>query len=70
MHVSKRVGQGVGGVASCRSNRLSTGRIEADDLLARALQHEIDHLSGTLIIDKVSKLKRDIVLKKYKKSRK
>jgi len=42
--------------------------IEADDLLARALQHEIDHLAGTLIIDKVSKLKRDLLLKKYKKS--
>ena len=42
--------------------------IDADDLLARALQHEIDHLSGTLIIDKVSKLKRHLLLKKYKKS--
>jgi peptide deformylase len=42
--------------------------IEADELLARALQHEIDHLSGTLIIDKVSKLKRDLLLKKYKKA--
>ena len=43
--------------------------IDAEELLARALQHEIDHLSGTLIIDKVSKLKRDLLLKKYKKSR-
>ena len=42
--------------------------IDADDLLARALQHEIDHLSGTLIIDKISKLKRDLLLKKYKKA--
>jgi len=42
--------------------------IDADDLLARALQHEIDHLAGTLIIDKVSKLKRDLLLKKYKKA--
>jgi len=42
--------------------------IDADDLLARALQHEIDHLSGTLIIDKVSKLKRDLLIKKYKKA--
>ncbi|MBM4309494.1 MAG: peptide deformylase [Deltaproteobacteria bacterium] len=42
--------------------------IDADDLLARALQHEIDHLSGTLIIDKVSKLKRDLLIKKYKKN--
>jgi len=44
--------------------------IDADELLARALQHEIDHLSGTLIIDKVSKLKRDLLLKKYKKNQK
>jgi peptide deformylase len=42
--------------------------IDADDLLARALQHEIDHLSGKLIIDKISKLKRDLLLKKYKKA--
>jgi peptide deformylase len=42
--------------------------IDDDELLARALQHEIDHLSGTLIIDKVSKLKRDFLLKKYKKA--
>ena len=42
--------------------------IDADDLLARALQHEIDHLSGTLIIDKISKLKRALLLKKYKKA--
>ncbi len=42
--------------------------IDAEELLARALQHEIDHLSGTLIIDKVSKLKRDLLIKKYKKA--
>jgi len=42
--------------------------IDASDLLARALQHEIDHLAGTLIIDKVSKLKRDLLIKKYKKN--
>lgn len=45
-----------------------TVEIDAEELLARALQHEIDHLSGTLIIDKVSKLKRDLLLKKYRKN--
>jgi peptide deformylase len=40
---------------------------EADGLLARALQHEIDHLNGTLIIDKLSKLKRDFIIKKFRK---
>jgi len=40
---------------------------EADGLLARALQHEIDHLHGTLIIDKLSKLKRDLIIKRLRK---
>ena len=42
-------------------------RIEADDLLARVLQHEIDHLDGVLILDKVSPLKRRMLLRKWKK---
>lgn len=41
--------------------------IEADALLARALQHEIDHLDGILFLDRVSALKRRILLKKWKK---
>ena len=41
--------------------------VEADDLLARALQHEIDHLDGILFIDRVSMLKRRMLLKKWKK---
>ncbi len=41
--------------------------IEAEGLLARALQHEIDHLDGTLFIDRVSPLKRRMLLKKWKK---
>ncbi len=41
--------------------------IDAEGLLARALQHEIDHLHGKLIIDRVSRLKRDLIIKKYKK---
>lgn len=40
---------------------------EADGILARALQHEIDHLHGTLIIDKLSKLKRDIIIRRLRK---
>ena len=36
-------------------------------LLATAIQHEIDHLDGKLIIDFMSRLKRDIVIKKFKK---
>ncbi len=41
--------------------------VEAEDLLARALQHEIDHLDGVLFLDRVSPLKRKMLLKKWKK---
>jgi peptide deformylase len=41
--------------------------LHADDLLARALQHEIDHLDGILFLDRVSALKRRMLLKKWKK---
>ena len=41
-------------------------RIEADGLLARCLQHEIDHLDGVLFIDRISPLKRSMLLKKYR----
>lgn len=42
--------------------------IEADGLLATCLQHEIDHLNGVLFIDHISKLKRDMVVKKFTKA--
>jgi peptide deformylase len=42
-------------------------RIEAEDMLARCLQHEIDHLDGVLFIDRMSPLKRNMVLRKYRK---
>ncbi|HEX8432261.1 MAG TPA: peptide deformylase [Longimicrobium sp.] len=42
-------------------------RIEADGMLARCLQHEIDHLDGVLFIDRLSPLKRNMLLKKYRK---
>ena len=41
--------------------------VEADDLFGRALQHEIDHIDGVLFIDRVSPLKRRMLLKKWKK---
>jgi peptide deformylase len=44
--------------------------IEADGLLATCLQHEIDHTKGVLFIDHISKLKRDMVVKKFKKAAK
>ena len=42
-------------------------RIEGEDLLARALQHEIDHLNGILFIDYVSGLKRQLLRGKLRK---
>lgn len=41
--------------------------IVADDLMSRALQHEIDHLDGILFIDRISALKRRMLVKKFKK---
>ena len=42
-------------------------RIEAEGLLARILQHEVDHLDGILFLDRVSPLKRKMLLKKWEK---
>jgi len=41
--------------------------IEAEGLLAVCIQHEIDHLEGTLFIDRISRLKREIYRKRLKK---
>jgi len=41
--------------------------IEAEGLLAVCLQHEIDHLDGKLIVDKISRLKKSLYLDKLKK---
>ena len=41
--------------------------LAAEGLLATAIQHEIDHLNGKLIIDYLSRLKRDIIIRKFKK---
>ena len=45
----------------------SAQEIEADDLLARCILHEVDHLNGVLFIDHVSMLKRNMALAKMKK---
>jgi peptide deformylase len=42
-------------------------KIEAESLLAVALQHEIDHLDGKLFIDRISRLKRDLYRRRRKK---
>ena len=44
-----------------------TVEIEGEELLARAFEHEIDHLNGILFINHLSALKRDIIRRKIKK---
>jgi peptide deformylase len=44
--------------------------VEAEGLLATCLQHEIDHLNGVLFIDYISRLKREMVIKKFTKAAK
>ncbi len=43
---------------------------EMDGLMAVCIQHEIDHLNGVLFTDHISKLKRDMIMKKLAKARK
>ncbi|WP_297296356.1 peptide deformylase [uncultured Methylovirgula sp.] len=51
-----------------RDNRQQ--EIEADGILATCLQHEIDHLNGVLFIDHISRLKREMISKKFVKAAK
>lgn len=57
--------------ATVRIEALSAGgervAIEAEGLLARILQHEVDHLDGILFIDRVSALKRKLLLNRWQK---
>lgn len=59
--------------ASCRVKWLDekggTHEAELDGLLATCMQHEIDHLNGVLFIDHVSRLKRDMLMRKLTKLR-
>jgi len=45
-------------------------KIKCDGLLSTCIQHEINHLDGKLIIDNLTKLKRDIIIKKLSKNKK
>ncbi|WP_319526028.1 peptide deformylase [uncultured Desulfosarcina sp.] len=45
-------------------------RFEADGLLAIVIQHELDHLDGTLFIDRISALKRQMYKRRVKKEMK
>ena len=60
--------------ASCRARWLDeTGAVHEavmEGLLATCLQHEMDHLEGIIFVDHLSRLKRDMLLKKLAKARK
>jgi peptide deformylase len=43
--------------------------IEAEGILATCLQHEIDHINGIVFVDHISKMKRDIILRKLQKAK-
>ena len=45
-------------------------KLKASGLLSTCIQHEVDHLNGVLFIDYLSKLKRDMIIKKLKKNKK
>ncbi len=45
-------------------------KIQADGILSTCIQHEIDHLNGILFIDYLSKLKKDMIIKKLVKRKK
>ena len=65
--VSAHVERPVTCVVDALDQRGNPVRIEADGMLARCLQHEIDHLDGVLFIDRLSPIKRNMLLKKYRK---
>jgi peptide deformylase len=44
--------------------------VEGKDLLARAFQHEMDHLDGTVFIDRLRGIKRDLILRRIQKLKK
>lgn len=53
-----------------RDYRGTAQELEADDLLATCIQHEIDHLEGILFVDHLSAVRRSIILRKLAKTRK
>ena len=60
--------------SSCKVNFLDYDgkkkEINANGLLATCIQHEVDHLDGILFIDHLSKLKKDLIIKRTKKQKK
>jgi len=57
--------------AACRVRFLDeTGascELDCEGMLARCIQHEVDHINGVLFIDHISRLKRDLIVRKFTK---
>ena len=54
-------------VQGSRSHRAGRSSAKATGLLARAFQHEMDHLDGTLFVDRLRGIKRDLIVRKIRK---
>ena len=65
--VAATVERPVACVVEATDAKVQPVRIEAQGMLARCLQHEIDHLDGVLFIDRISPIKRKMLLAKYRK---
>lgn len=54
-------------VVRAKDVRGETVEVTGEDLLARAIQHEVDHLNGVLFLSRLSPLKRDLIKRKIRK---
>jgi peptide deformylase len=54
----------------CRDREGKEVEIEGNGIFARALQHEIDHLNGILLIDRIGRIKKEFFKKRYKREHK
>jgi peptide deformylase len=48
----------------------NTQRLQADGLLSTCIQHEIDHMDGIVFVDHISRIKREMIVRKMKKAQK
>lgn len=53
----------------CLDRHMNNIEIEADGLLAKALQHEIDHLNGLLLIDRIGRIKKEFFKKRFSREK-
>ena len=56
-------------VVKCLDRDGNSKTIEGTGLLARALQHELDHLDGAIFVDRLRGIKRDLIVRKVQRLR-